>query len=391
MLLLDGKSTLSDSILQYLGNINAKQRKKGQVLDTLQVERERGITGTEPTQLIIKTSLPESYVHIVKAQTASMIFNDKRNGQRYLLNLIDTPGHVDFSYEVSRSLSSCQGALLLVDAAQSVQAQTISNYNKALKLGLGMIPVVTKIDLQNAMPEEAALALETAFKIDPDSVIMTSAKANIGIREVIEAIVDRLPAPTKAITFDIKKAFRGRIVDSWFDEHRGVVCLIQVICGVLSEGQRITTLASINDENLESSKQQQDFSVQEVGFLTPTPLRTKTLVTGQVGYVISGMRSTRQARIGDTMYIPMEVSESQSQADGKVVEALPGYEAAKPMLFASVFPVDSNDLEDLFAAVDRLCLNDSSITVTKEHSSALGSGLRCGFLGFLHMEVFNQR
>lgn len=358
-----GKSTLSDCILQLTGNIDEKDRKKGQVLDTLKVERERGIT--------------------VKAQTASMIFEDERTKEVYLLNLIDTPGHIDFAYEVSRSLASCQGALLLVDSTQSIQAQTIANFDKAKKLGLAMIPIVTKIDLPNSQPEDAAFAMEAAFQIDPSTVLMTSAKKNIGIKEVLQAVVDNLPSPSD-ISSDVTSPFRGRIVDSWFDEHRGVVCLVQVIGGTLREGQRITNFASVKE--FHDNDNRSDFSVQEVGILTPTALRTTVLRPGQVGYIIAGMRSTRQARIGDTMYIPLEWEKSTVQ-----LQPLEGYESAKPMLFASIFPVDSTDLEALFAAVDRLLLNDSSISVTREYSASLGSGLRCGFLGFLHMEVFNQR
>lgn len=358
-----GKSTLSDVLLQITGNIDEKARRRGQVLDTLQVERERGIT--------------------VKAQTASMVFDDTRHeGQRYLINLIDTPGHIDFSYEVSRSLASCQGALLLVDSTQNIQAQTLANHAKARALGLEIIPVVTKIDLPSAQPEESAIAMSTTFGLDPDTVIMTSAKANIGIREVLEAVVDRLPSP-RDVCRDTEGPFLGRIVDSWFDEHRGVVCLVQVVAGHLTEGQRITTFASVRESKDIDSRS--DFSTQEVGLLTPSPLRTGTLRTGQVGYVIAGMRSTRQARIGDTVYVP------ESWSKGNELVPLAGYEAAKPMLFASVFPVDTTQLESLFAAVDRLCLNDSSISVQRDQSSSLGAGLRCGFLGFLHMEVFNQR
>jgi len=361
-----GKSTLSDTLLQLTGNIDEKERRRGQVLDTLQVERERGIT--------------------VKAQTASMIFDDVRKGKeaRYLINLIDTPGHIDFSYEVARSLASCQGALLLVDSTQSIQAQTLANHAKACSLGLTIIPVVTKIDLPSAQPEDTALAMGSTFGVDPDGVIMTSAKANIGIRDVLEAVVDRLPSPALT-TKDAEGPYLGRVVDSWFDEHRGVVCLVQVVGGQVKEGQRITTFASVREAKDIDSRS--DFSVQEVGLLTPTPLRTGILRTGQVGYVIAGMRSTRQARIGDTMYVP----EEWENKGRETVVPLPGYEAAKPMLFASVFPVDTTQLEALFAAVDRLCLNDSSISVARDQSSSLGAGLRCGFLGFLHMEVFNQR
>lgn len=358
-----GKSTLSDAILSFTGNISEKDRKKGQVLDTLKVERERGIT--------------------VKANTASMIYEDKRTNKRYLLNLIDTPGHIDFSYEVSRSLASCQGALLLVDSTQSVQAQTLANFGKAKNLGLGIIPVVTKIDLPNSQPEDTALAMGTTFGLDPEGVIMTSAKAGIGIEDVLQAVVDRLPSP-KSISKPQDGPFYGRIVDSWFDEHRGVVCLVQIIGGKISEGQRISMYASVKETK--DVDHRTDFSVQEIGLLTPQSLRTSELYAGQVGYVIAGLRSTRQARIGDTMYVPTEWAHT-----GKEIAPLDGYEAAKPMLFASIYPVDSGKLDDLFAAVDKLLLNDSSVSVSREQSTSLGSGLRCGFLGFLHMEVFNQR
>lgn len=346
-----------------------------QVMDTLQVERERGIT--------------------VKAQTASMIFKDERDGTTYLVNLIDTPGHIDFSYEVSRSLASCQGALLLVDSSQRIQAQTLSNYEKAKHLGLKLIPVVTKIDLPAAQPEECALNMATTFEVDPEDCIMTSAKQNIGVLEVMQAVVDRLPSPVAA-SKQPDGPFYGRVVDSWFDECRGVVCLVQVIGGVLREGDKITTYASSKETKDIDNKS--DFSVQEIGILTPKTLRTTSLRTGQVGYVIAGMRSTRQARIGDTMFIPEEwtgVAQVKAEAltGSKEIIPLSGYESAKQMLFASVFPVNSEDLESLFACVDRLCLNDSSISVMKDisASSSLGSGLRCGFLGFLHMEVFIQR
>lgn len=368
-----GKSTLSDAILQLTGNINAKQKKSGQVLDTLKVERERGIT--------------------VKAQTASMIFHDGRDGQDYLLNLIDTPGHVDFSYEVSRSLASCQGALLLVDSTQSIQAQTLVNFEKANKLGLKMIPVVTKIDLPNSQPEDSALAMATTFNLDPEDVIMTSAKQAIGIREVLEAVVDNLPCPAvldaEVLHVDAKcqGRFHGRIIDSWFDEFRGVVCLIQGVTGTLRENQKITTYASVGEAAASSNDRKTEFSVQEIGVLAPESLRTGSMHKGHVCYVIAGLRSTRQARIGDTMYIPGEWNAKTEE----VVLPLQGYEAAKPMLYASVFPVDTTQLEALFDAVDRLCLNDSSISVAKDQSTSLGAGLRCGFLGVLHMEVFNQR
>jgi GTP-binding protein LepA len=273
--------------------------------------------------------------------------------------------------------------LLLVDSTQSVQAQTLANFGKAKALGLNIIPVVTKIDLPNSQPEDTALAMGTTFSLDPESVIMTSAKAGIGVEDVLRAVVDRLPSP-RAISKDENGQFYGRIVDSWFDEHRGVVCLVQVIGGKLIEGQRISMYASSKESK--DVDHRTDFSVQEIGILTPQSVRTSMLRAGQVGYVIAGLRSTRQARIGDTMFVPTEWSQKS-----EIIQPLEGYESAKPMLFASIYPVDSQQLDDLFAAVDKLLLNDSSVTVTREQSTSLGSGLRCGFLGFLHMEVFNQR
>lgn len=358
-----GKSTLSDAILQLAGNISEKDRRKGQVLDTLKVERERGIT--------------------VKANTASMIFHDPRDQQTYLLNLIDTPGHIDFSYEVSRSLASCQGALLLVDSTQSIQAQTLSNHSKAKALGLSIIPIITKIDLPSAQPEEAALTMAATFSVDPEDVVMTSAKQGVGTLDVLKSIVDKLPSP-RSFSKAQDGPFYGRVVDSWFDEHRGVVCLVQVVGGTLRENQRISLYASLRDTKDIDHKT--EFGVQDIGILTPAPLRTSTLSTGQVGYVIAGLRSTRQARIGDTMFIPAEWP-----ASADPLQPLSGYESPKPMLFASLYPVDTRELDTLFAAVDKLLLNDSSVHVTREQSMSLGAGLRCGFLGFLHMEVFTQR
>lgn len=354
-----GKSTLADCLLEACGNINDDDRKRGQVLDSLQVERERGIT--------------------VKAQTASMIFTDTRTNKRYLFNLIDTPGHVDFSYEVSRSLASCQGALLLVDSSQSIQAQTIANFNKAKELGLKMLPILTKIDLPNSQPLEAAIAMSSTFGLDPDTCIPTSAKNKIGIQETLEAIADQLPHPKVSMETE----FIARVVGSWYDDHRGVICLVQVISGTLTEGQRITPYASVHETK--DIDRRTEFSVQEIGVLTPTALRTKALTPGQVGYIVStGMRSTRQARLGDTIYVPSEWTNRE-------VVPLQGYEPAKQMLFASVYPVDPMELDSLYAAVDKLCLNDSSISVVKEQSLSLGSGMRVGFLGFLHMEVVMQR
>jgi elongation factor 4 len=264
--------------------------------------------------------------------------------------------------------------------------------------------VVTKIDLPTAQPEDAALAMATTFQVDPTDVIMTSSKTRVGILEVMRAVVDRLPSPVVSMREAVQygkdaldpelsqrysSRFHGRIVDSWFDEHRGVVCLVQAVAGSLREGDKISTYASVQESKDIDSKT--EFSVQDIGLLTPSALRTGRMRTGQVGYVIAGLRSTRQARIGDTMYVPTEWGGHCTREARESIIPLQGYAPAKPMLYASVFPVDTLELEALFAAVDKLVLNDSSISVTRDQSSSLGAGLRCGFLGFLHMEVFNQR
>lgn len=363
-----GKSTLADKLLETTGNIWPTEKGRQQVLDTLEVERARGIT--------------------VKAQSASMIYQDPATGLDYLMNLVDTPGHVDFAYEVSRSLAACQGALLLVDAGQGVQAQTVANYAAAKEAGLNIIPVLTKIDLPTADPEPALLALEGAFGFNPDSVLWTSAKSGAGIAELFPAILHRVPPPGTNAKRGLP--LRCLLFDSWYDQFRGVVCLVQVIEGVLRPGDTIVAAHS-GDK----------FSVQEVGLLapaklpvTPWPDRTPLpapgpdgvpscaggLGAGHVGYVVANMRSVKQARVGDTFY----------HAD-KPVEPLPGFRPAKPMVFASLYPVDSGDFNALQTAVERLTLNDASVTIEKESSQSLGFGLRCGFLGLLHMDVFNSR
>jgi GTP-binding protein LepA len=294
-------------------------------------------------------------------------------------------GHVDFAYEVSRSLASCQGALLLVDSTQSVQAQTLQTHQKAKDLQLKIVPVATKIDLPSAQPEETALIMATSFDLNPDDVIMTSAKTNTGVDKLLEAIVDEVPSPTKYMAPWSGHELLARIIDSWYDQHRGVVCLIQIIQGKLREADRITTYASATSYTSEAGTTA-DFSVQECGVLSPLQLRTQVLDSGQVGYMIAGMKSNRQARVGDTIYIP-------SQWHGKYQDLTPleGYESTKCMLYASIYPEDPLQLEALYAAVARLSLNDASVTFTRESMPAVGSGMRCGFLGFLHMEVFSQR
>ena len=407
-----GKSTLADRLLEITGNIKPLASDEAQMLDTLQVERERGIT--------------------VKAQTASMLYshvNNKGEYSKYLLNLIDTPGHIDFTNEVTRSLSSCNGVLMLVDSVQGIQAQTLATFNAARDMGLAIIPVITKIDLPNARPDEATLQACIAFDLEPEDVLLISAKTGEGVGEILPAIISRIPAPrpstwaqcyydskvlkemqrnrSETTEEDINQVpysapCRARVVDSWFDSHRGVISLIQVIDGVLLENERITTCLLDGRES---------FTVQELGFLTPRMVRCRALFPGQVGYMCAGMRSTRQALLGDTIthWPPrtrhfLERKQIQNIASGEsnrcsdvnqasptLPPALSGFSVSKPMLFATLYPFDTGDFDELRGAVEKLVLNDCSVTVEPEASSVLGNGLKCGFLGVLHMEVFHQR
>ncbi len=337
-----GKSTLSDRLLEYTGTLSARHKNE-QFLDKLQVEKERGIT--------------------VKAQTVSMFY--EHNGEQYLLNLIDTPGHVDFSYEVSRSLYACQGALLVVDAAQGVEAQTMANFFLAFEQDLTMIPVINKIDMANAQPEKVAEQLEKLFDFQEDEMIPASAKSGIGIKEILDAIITRIPAPKG----NVEEPLKALLFDSWFDEYRGVICLVAVQDGTLKKGDDITLAQTGNN-----------YEVLEIGLMYPDQQPTEALYPGQVGYLISGMKTVKEAQVGDTIY-----------AYKKKVEPFPGFRPAKPMVFAGIFPVDTNDFAELSDAIEKLTLNDASVTVTKTSSPALGLGFVCGFLGLLHMDVFKQR
>ncbi len=337
-----GKSTLSDRLLEYTGTLTDRTKKE-QFLDKLQVEKERGIT--------------------VKAQTASMFY--EYEGKMYLLNLIDTPGHVDFSYEVSRSLYACQGALLLVDAAQGVQAQTMANFYLAFDNDLTMIPIINKIDLPTAEPQRIAHQLETMFDFKPDEIIEASAKSGLGIKEILDAIITKIPAPH---AYD-DKPLKALLFDSWFDEYRGVICLIAVHDGEIKKGDKVhLAQADIS------------YDVLEIGLMYPEPTPTGALYAGQVGYLITGMKTVKEARIGDTIYHTK-----------KPVKPFPGFKPAKPMVFAGIYPVDTNEFQHLQEAIEKLILNDASVTIEKTSSAALGIGFRCGFLGLLHMDVFNQR
>lgn len=337
-----GKSTLSDRLLEETGTLSMRT-KNTQFLDKLQVEKERGIT--------------------VKANTASMFYTYKN--EIYLLNLIDTPGHVDFSYEVSRSLYACQGAVLLVDAAQGVQAQTMANFYLAFDQNLTIIPVINKIDLANAQIERVTNEIKKLFEFDPEEIIKTSAKAGIGIKDLLNAIVERIPSPVGNDQNNLK----ALLFDSWFDEYKGVVCLIAVKDGVIKKGDSITLAQS-----------GLDYEVLDIGLMYPDPTSTGQLRAGQVGYLVSGMKTVKEARVGDTIY--------QTK---KPVAPFPGFKPAKPMVFAGIYPVDNSEFETVRDAIEKLTLNDASVKVEKKSSTALGLGFRCGFLGLLHMDVFKQR
>uniref|UniRef100_A0A8C4EB98 GTP binding elongation factor GUF1 n=1 Tax=Dicentrarchus labrax TaxID=13489 RepID=A0A8C4EB98_DICLA len=337
-----GKSTLADRLLEMTGAI-AKTEKNKQVLDKLQVERERGIT--------------------VKAQTASLFYNHE--GQQYLLNLIDTPGHVDFSYEVSRSISACQGVLLIVDANQGIQAQTVANFYLAFEAQLAIIPVINKIDLKNADPERVESQIEKVFDIPREECIRISAKLGTNVENVLQAVVDRIPPPEASID----DPFKALVFDSNFDHYRGVVANIAVFGGRVKKGDRIV-----------SAYLGKTYEVNELGLLRPDEHSTGKLFAGQVGYIVAGMKDVKEAQIGDTLYL-------QEQP----VEALPGFKPAKAMVFAGMYPMDQSEYQGLRSAIEKLTLNDSSVTVQRDSSLALGAGWRLGFLGLLHMEVFNQR
>ena len=337
-----GKSTLADRLLEYTGTLQSRTKSE-QFLDKLQVEKERGIT--------------------VKANTASMFY--EKDGKTYLLNLIDTPGHVDFSYEVSRSLYACQGALLLVDAAQGVQAQTMANFYLAFEQDLTIVPIINKIDMVTANPDRVKQQLENLFDFKPKEVILASAKAGIGIKEILDAIVDRMPAPVA----NPHEPFKALLFDSWYDEYRGVVCLIAIKDGMLKKGDAVAL-----------AQAKRKYEILEIGLMYPDETPTGTLHAGQVGYIITGMKTVKEAQIGDTVFNP-----------NSPVKAFPGFKRAKPMVFAGIYPVDTTEFPLLADAVEKLILNDASVTTEKKTSAALGLGFRCGFLGLLHMDVFKER
>lgn len=336
-----GKSTLSDRFLEHTGVIKAGSNM--QVLDKLDVERERGIT--------------------IKAQTCTMLYNFK--GEDYLLHLVDTPGHVDFRAEVSRSYASCGGALLLVDASQGVQAQTVSNFYLAYSLGLKLIPVINKIDLDHADIERSMNQIESAFELDRNDAICISAKAGTNIEAVLPAVIDRIPAPE----VHPEAPFRCLLVDSWFDTYLGVVLLVYVVDGSVRKGQKIL-----------SAHTKDKYEVKDIGIMYPDRVSTGSLRAGQIGYIVPGMKNSTDAFVGDT-YMHVD----------KIVEPLPGFEEPKPMVFVGAFPAEGTEFKALEDSLMQLTLNDRSVTITKETSNALGQGWRLGFLGALHASVFRDR
>lgn len=341
-----GKSTLADRLLQATGTVEAREMKE-QFLDNMDLERERGIT--------------------IKLQAARMNYKAK-DGQEYVLNLIDTPGHVDFSYEVSRSLAACEGALLVVDASQGVEAQTLANVYLALEHDLEIIPVLNKIDLPGAEPDRVAGEIEEIIGLDCSDAILASAKEGIGISEILERIVERVPPPRDTID----EPLRALIFDSYYDSYRGVIVYFRVMDGKLKRGDKIYLMASGSE-----------FIVDELGVLSPTQKPVDELHAGEVGYLSAAIKAVADARVGDTITLSQNSQRAQS--------ALPGYKEANPMVFCGMFPIDADQFEDLREALDKLSLNDAALHFEPETSSAMGFGFRCGFLGLLHMEIVQER
>ncbi|MDP1657301.1 MAG: translation elongation factor 4 [Rubrivivax sp.] len=346
-----GKSTLADRLIQRCGGLEERQM-EAQVLDSMDIEKERGIT--------------------IKAQTAALQYK-ARDGQVYNLNLIDTPGHVDFSYEVSRSLSACEGALLVVDASQGVEAQTVANCYTALDLGVEVVPVLNKMDLPNADPENAKAEIEDVIGIDATDAIPCSAKTGMGIDEILEAIVAKVPAPKG----NPDGALRAMIIDSWFDSYVGVVMLVRVVDGRLAKGERIkmmATGATYNADNL--------------GVFTPANEPRESLEAGEVGYIIAGIKELQAAKVGDTVTL---IKGGSGGAAFTATEALPGFKEIQPQVFAGLYPTEASEYDSLRDALEKLKLNDASLHYEPEVSQALGFGFRCGFLGLLHMEIVQER
>jgi GTP-binding protein LepA len=339
-----GKSTLADRIIQLCGGLSDREM-EAQVLDSMDLERERGIT--------------------IKAQTAALSYK-ARDGQIYNLNLIDTPGHVDFSYEVSRSLSACEGALLVVDASQGVEAQTVANCYTALDLDVEVVPVLNKIDLPSADPENAISEIEDVIGIDATDAVRCSAKTGLGVEDVLEALIAKVPAPQG----DASAPLQALIIDSWFDNYVGVVMLVRIVNGTLKPKEKISLMATDTH-----------YLTESVGVFTPKSQAREELSAGQVGFVIAGIKELKSARVGDTI----------THATRRAPEPLPGFKEVQPQVFAGLFPVEANQYDSLRDSLEKLKLNDAALMYEPEVSQALGFGFRCGFLGLLHMEIVQER
>ncbi len=339
-----GKSTLADRFIQLCGGLSDREM-ESQVLDSMALERERGIT--------------------IKAQTAALSYS-ARDGRTYLLNLIDTPGHVDFSYEVSRSLAACEGALLVVDASQGVEAQTVANCYTATEQGVEVVPVLNKIDLPSAEPERVIAEIEDIIGIQAKDALRCSAKTGDGVIDVIEAVVTRMPPPRG----DPSAPLKALIIDSWFDNYVGVVVLVRVVDGVLAPKDKIRLMST-----------QATYLCEQVGVFTPKSVQKATLSAGEVGFVVAGIKELGSAQVGDTVTL----------ANRPAAQALPGFKQIKPQVFAGLYPVEANEYDALRDALEKLHLNDASLRFEPETSQALGFGFRCGFLGLLHLEIVQER
>jgi GTP-binding protein LepA len=345
-----GKSTLADRIIQRCGGLSDREM-DAQVLDSMDIERERGIT--------------------IKAQTAALEYT-AHDGKVYNLNLIDTPGHVDFSYEVSRSLSACEGALLVVDASQGVEAQTVANCYTALELGVEVVPVLNKMDLPNADPDNAKKEIEDVIGIDATDAIPCSAKTGMGIDEILEAVIARMPPPRG----EPDAPPRAMIIDSWFDNYVGVVMLVRVVDGVLRKNDRMRMIAS-----------NAVYPIEQMGVFTPKSLPRELLKAGEVGFIIGGIKELQAAKVGDTITLEKKLPNNAGPAS----EPLPGFKEIQPQVFAGLYPTEASEYDQLRDALEKLKLNDSSLHYEPEVSQALGFGFRCGFLGLLHMEIVQER
>ena len=339
-----GKSTLADRLLEMTGTISQREMEE-QLLDTMELERERGIT--------------------IKAQSARLLY-DAKDGHQYTLNLIDTPGHVDFNYEVSRSLAACEGALLIVDATQGVEAQTLANVYLALEHDLEIIPIINKVDLPSADPERVCKEIEDIIGLDTSEAVMVSAKTGLGVDKVLEAIVEKIPEPKD----ESDKPLRALIFDSHFDPYKGAIANVRIMEGSVKTGDRIRMMSS-----------GKEFEVIETGVFLPRMYAVKSLECGSVGYFAASMKNVRDCRVGDTV----------TKADNPARDALPGYRPATPMVYCGLYPVDTSEYDNLRDALEKLNLNDAALLYEPETSTALGFGFRCGFLGLLHMDVIKER